>query len=59
MQVVVVGAGFGGIASAALLAKRGAHVKVVERLSTPGGRARTTASRGLQVRHGPLVVPDA
>jgi len=53
MQVVVVGAGFGGIASAALLAKRGAHVKVVERLSTPGGRARTTAIEGFKFDMGP------
>jgi len=37
-SVVVIGAGIGGIAAAAHLARRGLHVTVVEKNSRPGGR---------------------
>ncbi|BBD73645.1 hypothetical protein HS1genome_2034 [Sulfodiicoccus acidiphilus] len=38
---MVVGAGIGGLSVAALLARGGVEVEVLEKLSSPGGRART------------------
>jgi phytoene desaturase len=40
MDVVIIGAGFGGLASALRTAARGHKVTVVDRLSGPGGRGR-------------------
>ncbi|MCA3361614.1 MAG: FAD-dependent oxidoreductase, partial [Roseomonas sp.] len=39
-RVIVIGAGMGGLAAAADLARRGAAVTVLERASTPGGKMR-------------------
>ncbi len=40
-DVVVIGAGIGGLCTAALLAHKGYRVVVVERMSSPGGRCST------------------
>jgi C-3',4' desaturase CrtD len=45
-KIVVVGAGIGGLTSAALLAKRGHEVIVLEQASVPGGCASTFQRRG-------------
>ena len=45
-RVVVIGAGPGGLAAAALLARAGARVQVLERDSVVGGRTRTLESPG-------------
>ena len=37
-SVIVIGAGVGGIAAAAHLARRGVHVTVLEKNAHPGGR---------------------
>ena len=45
-HVVVIGAGFGGLAAAVRLLVRGYRVTVVDRLDQPGGRARVTRAPG-------------
>ncbi|OZC03028.1 phytoene desaturase family protein [Rubricoccus marinus] len=45
-HVVVIGAGFGGLAAAVRLLARGYNVTVVDRLEQPGGRARVTRVEG-------------
>ena len=52
-QVVIIGAGPGGLASAILLANAGAKVKVVERLPFLGGRTSTIESEGFKFDLGP------
>ena len=37
-QVIIIGAGIGGIATAARLARRGCQVTVLEKCEKPGGR---------------------
>lgn len=60
MKVVVVGAGLGGLAAAALLAKDGHEVTVLEKNSQPGGRARVYSDRGYTFDMGPswYLMPD-
>lgn len=53
LKAVVIGAGFGGLASAALLAKRGYDVTVLEMHDQPGGRARVWKSEGFSFDMGP------
>jgi len=45
-DVIVIGAGLGGLVSAALCARRGLSVRVLERASQPGGRARSREQEG-------------
>lgn len=45
-HIVVIGAGFGGLAAAVRLLVRGYRVTVVDRLDQPGGRARVTRVEG-------------
>ncbi|WP_075056817.1 FAD-dependent oxidoreductase [Thermogymnomonas acidicola] len=45
MRAVVVGGGFGGLASAAVLARMGFQVTVVEKNFALGGRARASPKR--------------
>ena len=52
--VNIIGAGPGGLATAMLLARAGLRVRVLERLSTPGGRTSTlTTPEGFRFDLGP------
>lgn len=55
-QVVVVGAGIGGLATALRLAAAGHAVTVLERAATPGGKMRTVPSEAGPVDAGPTVL---
>ena len=46
-QAVIIGGGFGGLSSAALLARDGWDVTVVEKLDEVGGRARPGRPKGM------------
>lgn len=50
---IVIGAGFGGLSCAALLAKKGFKVTVVEKNEGPGGRARVFSEKGFLYDMGP------
>ncbi|MFO7923894.1 MAG: phytoene desaturase family protein [Bacteroidales bacterium] len=52
-KVIVIGAGFSGLSSAAVLAKSGFEVKVFEKNSLPGGRARKLQEEGFMFDMGP------
>ncbi len=52
-KVVVIGAGFGGLAAAALLAKKGFKVTLLEKNEQPGGRARVLREQGFVFDMGP------
>lgn len=54
-RVIVVGAGMGGLAAAADLARRGAAVTVLERAGTPGGKMRRVEVDGAGIDGGPTV----
>ena len=54
-RVVVVGAGMGGLAAAADLARRGMDVTVCERAAVPGGKMREVDVGGARVAAGPTV----
>ena len=60
MKVVIIGAGFGGLASALRCAARGEQVTVLDRLPGPGGRGREFVgdTQGLRFRYdaGPTVL---
>ena len=56
MRVVVIGAGFGGLAAACHLAGNGHEVVVVERESVPGGRAGLFEQDGFRFDTGPTVL---
>ncbi|HEX5440381.1 MAG TPA: FAD-dependent oxidoreductase, partial [Ktedonobacterales bacterium] len=51
-DVVVIGAGLGGLLSAAQFLRRGQRVAVVERLAHPGGRFTAKTFHGAQVSTG-------
>lgn len=59
-DVVVVGSGIGGLAQAALLAKDGHKVTVIEKNEQPGGRASIYSSQGYTFDMGPswYLMPD-
>ena len=52
-NVLIIGAGIGGLAAAALLAKEGHSVEVIERNAEPGGRARVWETEGFVFDMGP------
>ncbi len=52
-QIIIIGAGPGGLASAILLAAAGVRVKVVERLPIIGGRTSSIESNGYKFDLGP------
>ena len=54
-RVVVIGAGIGGLTSAALLAARGADVTVLEKEAWVGGKARRVSVDGAEIDGGPTV----
>ncbi len=60
MQVVIVGAGFGGLSAAALLARDGFKVTVIEKNEQPGGRGSVYSSKGFNFDMGPswYLMPD-
>ncbi|MCU0889933.1 MAG: phytoene desaturase family protein, partial [Rubritepida sp.] len=55
MRVVVVGAGMGGLAAAADLARRGCEVTVLDAAAGPGGKMRQVEVGGRGVDAGPTV----
>lgn len=52
-KVIVIGSGFGGLATAALLAKDGYEVTVFEKNAKPGGRATMYSAKGFNFDMGP------
>ncbi len=54
-SVIVIGAGVGGIAAAAHLARRGVHVTVLEKNASPGGRCNRFSRDGHQFDTGPTL----
>lgn len=61
VDVIVIGAGFGGLGAAVTLAARGHRVVVVEALDRPGGKAGIVQVDGTEWDTGPsvLTMPDA
>mgnify|MGYP000620967766 CR=1 FL=1 len=60
MNVVVIGAGLGGLSAAAHLVGAGHQVTIVEREPIPGGRAGMITADGFRLDNGPtvLTMPD-
>ncbi len=54
-KVAIIGAGIGGLSSAAMLAARGFDVTVIEKESHVGGKARSVEVDGQQIEAGPTV----
>lgn len=55
-RVLVVGAGVGGLTAAALLARQGLAVRVLEQAAEPGGKLRQAAVGPLRLDAGPTVL---
>jgi phytoene desaturase len=55
-RIVVIGAGFGGLAAAVRLAARGHQVTIVESRDQPGGRAYVYRENGFVFDGGPTVI---
>jgi phytoene desaturase len=55
-RAVVIGSGFGGLAAAVRLRRRGYEVTVLEALDQPGGRARVFRRGGYSFDAGPTVI---
>lgn len=60
-KIIVIGSGFGGISSAALLARDGHQVTVLEKNSQPGGRSGRLSVGGFHFDMGPswYMMPEA
>ncbi|TPE42863.1 phytoene desaturase family protein [Pontibacter mangrovi] len=52
-RVIVIGSGFSGLSAATSLADKGYEVTVLEKNSTPGGRARSFSAEGFTFDMGP------
>ena len=52
-KVVIIGAGYAGLAAAACLAQEGFEVTILEKNAQPGGRARMFAAGGFRFDMGP------
>jgi phytoene desaturase len=52
-KIIVIGAGFSGLATSCFLAKFGYHVTVIEKHNIPGGRARMFEAEGFTFDMGP------
>jgi len=52
-EIVVIGAGYGGLVASALLAKEGHNVTVIEKNEQPGGKASLLVKDGFQFDMGP------
>lgn len=52
-NVVIIGSGFAGLSAACFMAKEGWNVTIVEKQSTPGGRARQLHAEGFTFDIGP------
>jgi len=55
-EVLVIGAGLGGLSAAVRLAARGYRVRILERHSTPGGRCGLWESEGFRFDTGPTLL---
>lgn len=55
-KVIVIGSGFGGIATAIRLALRGMNVEIFEKRDKPGGRAYVYEINGFRFDGGPTVI---
>ena len=55
-KALVIGAGFGGLASAIRLSARGYKVEVIEKLDAPGGRAYVHRQDGFTFDAGPTII---
>ncbi len=55
-HIVVIGAGFGGLAAALRMLAKGYRVTIVDRLDQPGGRARVFRENGFTFDAGPTVI---
>jgi len=58
-DVVIVGGGFGGCVAAALLAKEGKKVVLLEKNDELGGRVRSARYEGYTINTGPHLVEDS
>ncbi|MFM7899412.1 MAG: FAD-dependent oxidoreductase, partial [Actinomycetota bacterium] len=56
MHVIVIGAGLGGLSTAAHLSRSGHDVTLLERDDIPGGRAGMITSHGFRLDNGPTVL---
>jgi phytoene desaturase len=56
MRIVVIGSGFGGLAAAVRLQRRGHQVTLIEKRDKPGGRAYVYEQDGFKFDGGPTVI---
>ena len=52
-DIIIIGAGYGGLVASALLAKEGHNVTVIEKNEQPGGKASLLVKDGFQFDMGP------
>jgi phytoene desaturase len=55
-KAIIIGAGFGGLASAIRLSKKGYQVEIIEKLDAPGGRAYVHKQDGFSFDAGPTII---